>query len=49
MAAARLCTTKRAKVVIIISTASTAAINLQRFFVFEYVEDLKTGILFDKM
>jgi hypothetical protein len=43
MAAARLCTTKRAKVTVISTTVSIGIVNIQRFYVFEYMEDLETG------
>ncbi|XP_064637544.1 growth hormone secretagogue receptor type 1-like [Lineus longissimus] len=44
MAAIRLCTTKRAKVTVLLITIPIVLINIHIFFVFKYVEDLNSGV-----
>jgi uncharacterized membrane protein len=43
MAATRLCTTTRAKITVVLITIPTVAINVNTFFVYEYIEDIKAG------
>ena len=43
LAAARLCTTRRAKVTVLISTVPIVIANANAFFAFHYTEDPDTG------
>jgi hypothetical protein len=43
MAAIQLCTTKRAKVTVLLITFPIALIYVHIFFIFKYVEDLQSG------
>ncbi|XP_064632599.1 uncharacterized protein LOC135490944 [Lineus longissimus] len=46
LAAAGLCTTKRAKITVVLITVPIAAINVHTFFVYDYIEDLEAGSRF---
>jgi hypothetical protein len=46
LAAARVCTTKRAKLTVILTAILIMIFNINVFFVFDYFEDKNTGIIF---
>jgi hypothetical protein len=46
MSANRWCTTKRAKVTVVMTSLALAAVNTHVVFAFKYTEDLKAGMCY---